>query len=231
MFTGIITDLGRVRAIRPGGAGRPNKKPGAEDAAGSLDFGASAPGGDARYEFATGLDTGTLAVGASVCCSGACLTVVDKGAGWFATTVSAETLARTTLGRWRAGTPVNFERALRAGDELGGHIVTGHVDGVAELKSVREEGDSLRLVFAVPEELARFIAAKGSVVLDGVSLTVNDVTRACARGAHDTASEFGVNLIPHTRKMTALGALAPGDFVNLEIDPLARYVARLLGKD
>ena len=195
MFTGIVADLGRVRAIHPGG--------------------------DARYEFATGLDTATLAVGASVCCSGACLTVADKGAGWFAATVSAETLARTTLGRWRAGTPVNFERALRAGDELGGHIVTGHVDGIAELKSVREEGDSLRFVFAVPGELARFVAAKGSVALDGVSLTVNDVT----------ASEFGVNLIPHTRKTTTLGALAPGDFVNLEIDPLARYVARLLGKE
>lgn len=195
MFTGIIADLGRVRAIRPGG--------------------------DARYEFATGLDTGTLAVGASVCCSGACLTVVDKGPGWFATTVSAETLARTTLGRWREGSPVNFERALRAGDELGGHMFAGHVDGVAELKSVREEGDSLRLVFAVPEDLSRLIAAKGSVALDGVSLTVNDVT----------ASEFGVNLIPHTRTTTTLGALAPGDFVNLEIDPLARYVARLLGRE
>ena len=194
MFTGIIADLGRVRAIHPGG--------------------------DARYEFATGLDAETLAVGASVCCSGACLTVVDKGAGWFATTVSAETLARTTLGRWRAGTPVNFERALRAGEELGGHIVTGHVDGIAELKSMRKEGDSLRLVFAHPAGLARSIAAKGSVALDGVSLTVNDVT----------ASEFGVNLIPHTRKITTLGALAPGDFVNLELDPLARYVARFLGK-
>jgi riboflavin synthase len=195
MFTGIVTDLGRVRAIRPNG--------------------------DARYEFETGLDTATLAVGASVCCSGACLTVVDKGPGWFAATVSAETLARTTLGRWRAGTPVNFERALRAGDELGGHIVTGHVDGIAELTSAREEGDSLRLVFAVPAGLARLVAAKGSVALDGVSLTVNDVT----------ATGFGVNLIPHTRKMTTLGALAPGDAVNLEIDPLARYVARLLGRD
>ncbi len=221
MFTGIVTDLGRVRAIKPGGAGRPNKKPGAEVAAGSLDFGASAPGGDARYEFATGLDTGTLAIGASVCCSGACLTVVDKGPGWFTATVSAETLARTTLGHWRTGTPVNFERALRAGDELGGHIVTGHVDGIAELKSVREEGDSLRLVFSVTKELARYIAAKGSIALDGVSLTVNEAT----------ASGFGVNLIPHTRKMTTLGALAPGDFANLEIDPLARYVARLLGRD
>lgn len=194
MFTGIISDLGHVRAIKPGG--------------------------DARYEFATGLDTQTLAVGASVCCSGVCLTVVDKDQGWFATTVSAETLARTTLGRWRAGTQVNFERALRAGDELGGHIVTGHVDGIVQLKSAREEGDSLRLVFAVAEELARFVTAKGSVALDGVALTVNEAG----------ASEFGVNLIPHTRKITTLGALAPSDFVNLELDPLARYVARFLGK-
>lgn len=194
MFTGIITDLGRVRAIKPDG--------------------------DARYEFATGLDTATLAVGASVCCSGACLTVIEKGAGWFAATVSAETLAKTTLGRWRAGTRVNFERALRAGDELGGHIVTGHVDSIAELQSAREEGDSLRLAFAVPEELARLIAAKGSVALDGVSLTVNDVNQ----------NVFGINLIPHTRRSTTLGTLAPGDAVNLEIDPLARYVARLLDK-
>ena len=195
MFTGIISDLGRVRAI--------------------------IPGGDKRFEFATNLDTASLAMGASVSCSGACLTVVDKGQDWFATTVSAETLARTTLGRWRAGTPVNFERALRAGDELGGHIVTGHVDGIAQLKSLRAEGDSLRLVFAHPAELARLIAAKGSITLDGVSLTVNDVS----------ASEFGVNLVPHTRKTTTLGALAPSDFVNLELDPLARYVARFLGRE
>jgi riboflavin synthase len=195
MFTGIVTDLGRVRAIRPGG--------------------------DARYEFATGYNTATLAIGASVCCSGACLTVTEKGPGWFAATVSAETLSRTTLGRWRPGTPVNFERALRVGDELGGHMVTGHVDGIAELKSAREEGASLRLVFAPPAGLARFIAAKGSIALDGVSLTVNEVD----------AAGFGVNLIPHTRASTTLGALAPGDVVNLEIDPLARYVARLLGKD
>jgi riboflavin synthase len=195
MFTGIITDLGRVRAIRPDG--------------------------DARYEFKTGYDTATLALGASVSCSGACLTVMDKGPGWFAATVSAETLARTTLGRWRAGTPVNLERALRAGDELGGHIVTGHVDGIAELMSAREEGDSLHLVFAPPAALARFIAAKGSLAHDGVSLTVNEVDNG----------RFGVNLIPHTRTMTTLGAFKPGDAVNLEIDPLARYVARLLGKD
>ncbi len=195
MFTGIITDLGRVRAIKPGK--------------------------DARYEFETGYDATTIALGASVCCSGACLTVVDKGPGWFAANVSAETLARTTLGRWRAGTPVNFERALRVGDELGGHIVTGHVDGVAELISAREEGGSLRLVFAPPAGLVRFIAAKGSVALDGVSLTVNEVD----------ATGFGINLIPHTRAATTLGALAPGGAVNLEIDPLARYVARLLGRE
>jgi riboflavin synthase len=221
MFTGIVTDLGRVRAILPSGAGRSNKKTGAEVAAGTMDFGASAPGGGARYEFATGYDTATLAIGASICCSGACLTVTEKGPGWFAATVSAETLAKTTLARWRAGTPVNLERALRAGDELGGHIVTGHVDGIAELTSARREGDSLRLAFAVSEKLARFIAAKGSVALDGVSLTVNEVN----------ATAFGVNLIPHTRKSTTLGACQPGDAVNLEIDPLARYVARLLGRD
>lgn len=196
MFTGIITDLGRVRAIKPSHK-------------------------DTRYEFETGYDTATIALGASVCCSGACLTVIDKGPGWFAATVSAETLARTTLGRWRAGTPVNFERALRAGDELGGHIVTGHVDGVAELISVREEGGSLRLVFAPPAGLVRFIAAKGSVALDGVSLTVNEVD----------ATGFGINLIPHTRTATTLGACQPGGAVNLEIDPLARYVARLLGRE
>lgn len=195
MFTGIVTDLGRVRAIKPGG--------------------------DARFEFETGLDTGSLALGASVCCSGACLTVIDRGPGWFAAQVSAETLSKTTLNGWRAGTPVNFERALKAGDELGGHIVTGHVDGTATLASRREEGESLRLVFAAPEHLARFVAAKGSVALDGVSLTVNEVM----------GREFGVNLIPHTRAATTLGGLAPGDAVNLEIDPLARYVARLLEKD
>ncbi len=195
MFTGIVTDLGSVRAIKPEG--------------------------DARFEFATGLDTSSMAIGASVCCSGACLTVIDKGRGWFAAKVSAETLARTTLKNWRAGTPVNFERALKAGDELGGHIVTGHVDGPAQLVSKREEGESLRLVFAAPEHLARLIAAKGSVALDGVALTVNEV-----RGR-----EFGVNLIPHTRAATTLGTLAPGEAANLEIDPLARYVARLLEKD
>ncbi len=195
MFTGIITDLGAVRAIKPEG--------------------------DARFEFATAIETAGMAIGASVCCSGACLTVIDKGPGWFAAKVSAETLAKTTLKAWRAGTPVNFERALKAGEELGGHIVTGHVDGVAALVSRREEGESLRLVFAAPENLARLIAAKGSVALDGVSLTVNEVK----------AREFGVNLIPHTRAATTLGRLAPGDAVNLEIDPLARYVARLLEKD
>ena len=195
MFTGIVTDLGRVRAIKPEG--------------------------DPRFEFATGLDTASMAIGASVCCSGACLTVIERGTGWFAAKVSAETLAKTTLKTWRVGTPVNFERALKAGDEMGGHIVTGHVDGVATLVSRREEGESLRLIFAAPENLARLIAAKGSVALDGVSLTVNDVKD----------SEFGVNLIPHTRAATTLGGLAPGDAANLEIDPLARYVARLLEKD
>ncbi|MBM3564612.1 MAG: riboflavin synthase [Alphaproteobacteria bacterium] len=195
MFTGIITDLGRVRTIKPEG--------------------------DARFEFETGLNMADMAIGASVCCSGTCLTVIDKGPGWFAAKVSAETLAKTTLGNWRTGQPVNFERALKAGDELGGHIVTGHVDGVAYLTDKREEGESIRMVFEVPAHLSRFIAAKGSVALDGVSLTVNQVE----------GRQFGVNLIPHTRRMTTLGGVVAGGAVNLEIDPLARYVARLLEKD
>ena len=194
MFTGIITDQGRVREVEARG--------------------------DSRFVFETAYDTEEIALGASIACSGACLTVVDKGAGWFAADVSAETLSKTTLGDWRAGTAVNFERALKVGDELGGHIVSGHVDGVAVLRDVSPEGDSLRLVFEAPEALARFIAAKGSVTLDGVSLTVNEVEGA----------RFGVNIIPHTAAVTTLGGLAPGDRVNLEIDMLARYLQRLLGE-
>ena len=194
MFTGIITDQGRVREVEARG--------------------------DSRFVFETAYDTEEIALGASIACSGACLTVVDKGEGWFAADVSAETLSKTTLGDWRAGTTVNFERALRFGDELGGHIVSGHVDGVAVLRDVSPEGDSLRLAFEAPEALARFIAAKGSVTLDGVSLTVNEVEGA----------RFGVNIIPHTAAVTTLGGLAPGDRVNLEIDMLARYVQRLLGE-
>lgn len=195
MFTGIVTDRGSVRAI--------------------------VAGGDTRFEFSTAYDTGHVATGASIACSGVCLTVIDRGAGWFAVSVSAETLARTTMGAWTEGMPVNFERALCLGDELGGHIVSGHVDGVARLVSVDPEGDSKRLVFEAPAELARFVAPKGSVALDGVSLTVNEVEGA----------RFGVNIIPHTLAVTTLGLIAPGDRVNMEIDMLARYVARLLERD
>jgi riboflavin synthase len=195
MFTGIVTDLGSVRAIERNG--------------------------DTRIEFTTLYDTADIDIGASICCSGACLTVIDKGPDWFAASVSAETLSRTTLGGWKAGAPVNFERPLALGDELGGHLVSGHVDAVARLTMAVPEGDSLRLAFAPPPEIMRYIAAKGSVAVDGVSLTVNEVDD----------ETFGVNIIPHTRSHTTLGALTPGDSVNLEIDMLARYVARLLGKE
>jgi len=175
--------------------------------------------GDTRFEIAADYDSAEIALGASIACSGACLTVVAVRPGAFAVDVSAETLSCTTLGGWRAGTVVNLERALRVGDELGGHIVSGHVDGVAEVVSRRPEGDSVRFVFAAPEALARFLAPKGSVALDGVSLTVNEVDNA----------QFGVNIVPHTLSRTTLGARRPGDAVNMEIDMLARYVARQLG--
>ena len=195
MFTGIITDLGRVRDLRADG--------------------------DTRIEIETRYDTETLDVGASVCCSGACMTVIDKGAGWFAVSASAETLDRTTLGAWKECTAINLERSLRASDELGGHIVSGHVDGVARILERTPEGDSLRLVLEAPAALMRYIAAKGSVTVDGVSLTVNEVDGAC----------FGINVIPHTQTATTLGEAAPGTAANLEIDMLARYVARLLEKE
>lgn len=195
MFTGIITDLGAVKAI---------------EAAGS--------GSDARFVFATGYDTSAIGEGASIACSGVCLTLVDKGPGWFAADVSAETLSKSTLGAWQPGTPVNFERPLRMGDELGGHVVSGHVDGVAAVVERRAEQGSLRFTFEAPPELARFIAPKGSVALDGVSLTVNEVA----------GPRFGVNIIPHTGEVTTLGGRQSGDRVNLEIDMLARYVQRLM---
>ena len=191
MFTGIVTDLGEVRAV---------------DAR-----------GDARFTIAAPFDCDAVAIGASIACSGACLTVVDKGAEWFAVDVSAETLRCTTLGAWRAGTKINLERSLKVGDELGGHIVLGHVDGVATLTARDPVGDSERFAFTAPDDLARFIAPKGSVAIDGVSLTVN----------HVDGSTFDINLIPHTLGCTILGTAAPGDGVNLEIDVLARYVARL----
>ena len=197
MFTGIVTDLGRVREVTRRG--------------------------DTRFVFETAFDTATLVRGASIACSGICLTVVETGPSWFAADVSAETLARTTMADWRVGTPVNLERALKVGDELGGHLVSGHVDGVATEVSRAAEGDSLRLAYTAPVELRCFIATKGSVALDGVSLTVNRVD--------DEAGRFEVNMIPHTTRATTLGAGRPGTRVNLEIDMLARYVQRLLGKD
>ncbi len=192
MFSGIITDLGEVRSIKPKG--------------------------DTRFEFTTAFDTADIDPGASVCCSGVCLTVVDKGKGWFGADVSTETLDRTTMGSWEEGAQVNFERALKIGDELGGHIVSGHVDGVATVISDTPEGESHRMVFEAPDPLHRMIAAKGSVAVDGVSLTVNQIE----------GRQFGINVIPHTLESTTLGRLEPGGSVNVEIDMLARYVARLL---
>ena len=195
MFSGIITDLGEVREVRRDG--------------------------DTHLVIATSYDLADIAIGASIACSGACLTVVEKGADWFAATVSAETMARTTLGGWRPGTTVNLERALRLGDEFGGHIVLGHVDGVARILDRRPDGDSVRFSFTAPPHLARSIASKGSVALDGISLTVNEVD----------GERFGVNVIPHTQSCTSLGRAQIGDGVNLEIDVLARYVDRLLQSD
>ena len=203
MFTGIITDLGRVRAVEARG--------------------------DTRLTIDTGSDTGSLDIGASIACSGACLTVVERGPGWFAADVSAETLSKTTLGTWAPGTAVNLERALRLGDELGGHLVSGHVDGVAEVCERAGQGDSLRLAFSAPEALMPFIAAKGSVTLDGVSLTVNAVEDGS--GDAPGGDRFEVNIIPHTAAATTLGACRPGTRVNLEIDLLARYVQRLMTKE
>ncbi|HEX6842164.1 MAG TPA: riboflavin synthase [Stellaceae bacterium] len=195
MFTGIITDVGRIRAVRPGG--------------------------DTAFTIATAYDTEDIAIGASIACAGVCLTVTERGERWFAVQASAETLSRTTLGAWREGSAVNLERPLKVGEELGGHILSGHVDTMAEIVSRRPEGDSVRFVFAVPPPFETAIAPKGSVALDGVSLTVNEVE----------GRRFGVNIIPHTQANTTFGAAREGDRVNLEIDVLARYVARLLGKD
>ena len=191
MFTGIVTDIGRVRAI-------------------------SDTDRDRRFEVETAFDLAALDIGASVSHAGCCLTVVDKGPGWFAVEVSGETLGATTLGAWAVGVPVNLERAARAGDELGGHIVSGHVDGVGEVLSVEPEGGSHRLRIRAPRPLHRYIAPKGSIAVEGVSLTVNEVED----------DVFGVNIIPHTWEVTTLGRLSPGARVNLEIDMLARYLAR-----
>jgi riboflavin synthase len=171
---------------------------------------------DRRFEIETAFDLSTLDLGASVSHAGCCLTIVEKGEGWFAVEVSGETLSKTNLGDWAAGGRVNLERAARLGDELGGHIVSGHVDGVGEVVSVEEEGGSHRVRIRAPRPLHRFIAAKGSITIDGVSLTVNEVEDDI----------FGVNLIPHTWDVTTLGGLKTGSRVNIEIDMLARYLAR-----
>ena len=191
MFTGIITDIGTITEM-------------VEE-------------GDLRVRIATGYDTGGIDMGASIASDGVCLTVVDLGPDWYEVQVSAETVSKTNLASWAVGKRLNLERALRVGDELGGHIVSGHVDGVAEVVSVLDEGDSTRVQLRAPAELARFIAPKGSVALNGTSLTVNEVE----------GDVFGINFIPHTKKVTTWGDVAVGDAVNLEIDTLARYVARL----
>lgn len=191
MFTGIITDIGQVRAIKDTDR-------------------------DRRFEITTAYDLATIDIGASIAHSGCCLTVVEKGSDWFAVEVSAESLSLTTLSDWAVGTRINLERATKVGDELGGHIVSGHVDGLGEVLSVRSEGGSHRLEIRAPKPLHRYIAQKGSIAMEGVSLTVNAV--------HDDV--FGVNIIPHTWEVTTLGQIQPGSRVNLEIDMLARYAAR-----
>jgi len=200
VFTGIITEVGRVKALRR-----------------------AAAGSDTRIEIAAPVHAPTLAIGASIACSGPCLTVVERGADWFAVEASAETLARTTIGDWQVGRGVNLERPLRAGDELGGHIVGGHVDGVGTIASWTPEGGSVRAVFAIDRALGRYLAPKGSVAVEGVSLTVNEVTDEPA------ATLFGVNLIAHTRAATTFGDGHAGQRVNVEVDMLARYVDRLRG--
>jgi riboflavin synthase len=193
MFTGIITDIGRVRALD------------------------RRVGGDARVDIGTSYDGDAIALGSSIACSGVCLTVVDRTADSFRVDASNETMARTTLGEWQPDTRVNLERALKVGDELGGHMVSGHVDGIADVVAVEPDGDSRRIHFEVPRALRRFIAEKGSIAIDGVSLTVNNVS----------GDSFDVNIIPFTADHTTLGSIAAGDRVNVEIDMLARYVARL----
>jgi len=195
MFTGIITDIGYIRSIEKSG--------------------------DWRISIKTALDLSHTQIGASIACSGCCLTVIEKGADWFAVEASAESLSKTIIQSWDEGTPLNLEPALKVGDELGGHIVSGHVDGLAELISIKEEGGSHRLSLKAPQSLAHFIASKGSVTLDGISLTVNEVEGAV----------FGVNIIPHTWQCTTLKTRRIGDKMNIEIDLLARYVARMLTKE
>ncbi|MEA3014004.1 MAG: riboflavin synthase [Sphingomonadales bacterium] len=197
MFTGIITDKGRIEAVEARG--------------------------DLRVRIACGYDTTGVDLGASIACSGVCLTVVDKGEGWFAVDVSGETQSRTAPGLWSQGRPLNLERALKVGDELGGHIVTGHVDGLGEVAAAEPTGDSVRLGIVAGAALAPYVAAKGSIALDGVSLTVNEV-----ESLPDGGVAFSVNIIPHTAALTGLGDVTPGDKVNIEIDILARYLGRML---
>jgi riboflavin synthase len=194
MFTGIVTDIGKVLVLEQRG--------------------------DLRARIGTGYDVASIDIGASIACNGVCLTVIDKGhdpQNWFDVEISAETVGATNVGGWQVGRRLNLERALKVGDELGGHIVSGHVDGVAEVVGMQDEGDSTRVTFRAPDTLARFIAPKGSVALNGTSLTVNEVA----------GSEFGINFIPHTKTATTWGDVAVGDRINLEIDTMARYVARL----
>ena len=193
MFTGIVTDIGKIIELEKRG--------------------------DLRARVETNYDMSTVAIGASIACDGICLTVIKTGSNWFDVEISAESVEKTHLrfGTWVIGASVNLERALRVGDELGGHIVSGHVDGVVEIVDMKDEGDSTRFVFLAPSDLQKFIAPKGSVALNGTSLTVNEVH----------SSQFGVNVIPHTKEVTTWGSSKIGDFLNLEIDTLARYVARL----
>jgi riboflavin synthase len=195
MFTGIITDIGTVASIERRG--------------------------DLRVRISTGYDVDTVDLGGSIACSGVCLTVVDKAPGWFAVDVSGETVSRTA-DQWGEGARLNLERALKVGDELGGHIVSGHVDGVGQVVSAEEEGGSLRLVIAAGPEIAPYVAPKGSIAIDGISLTVNDVADDA-----DGTVRFGLNIIPHTASVTTLDQVAPGRTVNLEIDVLARYLGRM----
>ncbi len=191
MFTGIVTDIGTVTKLDQQG--------------------------DLRARIKTAYDTNAIDIGASIASDGVCLTVVDLGSDWYDVQISAETVAKTNLDSWVTGKKLNLERALKVGDELGGHIVSGHVDGVAEVVAVKDEGDSTRVTLRAPQDLARFIAPKGSVALNGTSLTVNEVA----------GCDFGINFIPHTKEVTTWGSVGVGDRVNLEIDTLARYVARL----
>ncbi len=199
MFTGIVSDIGTIESVESRG--------------------------DTRIRIATAYDTDTVDLGASIACSGVCLTVVDKSGGggpaWFDVQVSGETIRRTARDQWTPGRKLNLERAMKLGDELGGHIVTGHVDGIADVLSIVPEGESHRIAFAVPAALAPFIAPKGSITIDGVSLTVNAVED------HGQTTHFTVNLIPHTQAVTTLGTLAEGQAVNIEIDVLARYLQRM----